>query len=86
LESCKTDFDHLQKKLEKVQTRGFPKPDAKGWKMIGEKMRKALYPFREATLIKLRDIVANSRDNLQLAITAFNLCVARGTIPGRKLS
>ncbi len=74
LNSCSTGVQSLEKKLAKIRSATPEKP--------GEKLRvharKAAYPFKKSTLIKLAEIVSDLRDNLSLAVDTLQLyaCVS----------
>ena len=82
LELCKNGMGMLEKKYTKI--RGVAVPTG-----IREKIQKhihrALYPFKEKTLAKLREIVAELRDNLSLSIGILHLNVS-GTLLGQLIS
>ncbi|KAI9766660.1 MAG: hypothetical protein M1839_004783 [Geoglossum umbratile] len=68
--SCEGGIKSLGKKLEKVRTT----PLNDGWReKTKAHSRKALYPFKEPTLLKLRDTANDLRDQLGLALSAFQI-------------
>jgi hypothetical protein len=69
IESCEDGILALQKKLGKV--REVDKTDLKS--KVHDMGRRALYPFRESTLVKLREIVDDVRANLALALDTLHL-------------
>lgn len=73
LENCKEHLKRLDKKLGKVKR--VQKPSEIGFRKMLAKMRMTLYPFKESTLVKLREIVRESLQNLDLAVDVLNLCV-----------
>jgi hypothetical protein len=69
IETCRSSISQLENELTKVQK-------VKGestWAKIHGQGRRLLYPFREGTLLKLRGIVADIRDNLSLAVDTLHL-------------
>jgi len=70
IEACRSSIEQLEKKLLKVESVANPgKVTAK----IHDQGRRLLYPFRESTLIKLKEIVADIRSNLALAVDTTHL-------------
>jgi hypothetical protein len=68
--SCRSGIQSLQKKLEKIQPCQIPDSS---WSKIQSHGRRAFYPFRESTLSKLREIVADLRDDLTLALQVLQM-------------
>lgn len=67
--ACETGIQELQRKLTKVQkVRGSDTVSK-----LHEQGRRLLYPFRESTLIKLKEIVSDIRANLNLAVDTLHL-------------
>lgn len=67
--ACETGIQELQRKLAKVQkVRGSDTVSK-----LHEQGRRLLYPFRESTLIKLKEIVSDIRANLNLAVDTLHL-------------
>jgi ankyrin repeat domain-containing protein 50 len=73
VENCNDDLSRLKKKLDKLKE--YQTPTVKGFKGWLARTGKSLYPFRESTLIKLREIIDESVGNLELALETLNLCV-----------
>jgi hypothetical protein len=69
IESCEEGILALQKKLRKVKE--VENVDLKS--KVHDLGRRALYPFRESTLVKLREIVDDVRSNLALALDTLHL-------------
>jgi hypothetical protein len=70
LASCVGGLDQLQSKLQKLQTHSIPSGfREKAW----AKVERSFYPFRESTLVKLREIVNDLRDRLSLALQVLQL-------------
>ncbi|KAG4441578.1 hypothetical protein IFR05_002963 [Cadophora sp. M221] len=69
IEACSLSIEQLQKKLSKVQK----VPGDKLSTQIHDHGRRLLYPFRESTLVKLKEIVADIRSNLCLAVDTIHL-------------
>jgi hypothetical protein len=71
-------FDGTLKKLEnelgKVKNTEPPTPEARS--TIRRHVRRALYPFKEATLVKIQGVVSEARSNLGLALDVLKLCVS----------
>lgn len=68
-DSCSAGVQSLEKKLAKI--RGAT-PDKPGEKLRAH-ARKAAYPFKKSTLIKLAEVVSDLRDNLSLAVNTLQL-------------
>jgi hypothetical protein len=67
--ACTSGIKELQDELAKVQ-------EVKGSNVLSkvhEQGRRLLYPFRESTLFKLREIVSDVRANLGLAVNMLHL-------------
>jgi len=67
--TCTSGIKELQDELAKVQ-------EVKGSNILSkahEHGRRLLYPFRESTLLKLREIVSDIRASLGLAMNTLNL-------------
>ncbi len=70
---CENDVAELQKRLTKVQTKA---PDHSSMLKLGSldaQRRRLLYPFRQGTLGKFRDVVLEMRNNLGPLLATFNL-------------
>ncbi|KAH0545421.1 hypothetical protein FGG08_000562 [Glutinoglossum americanum] len=72
IRSCEGGVSSLQKKLEKIQAVEMP-AKLGSWERIRSHGRRALYPFKESTLAKLREIVSELRDNLGLAVETLQV-------------
>ncbi|KAH7407373.1 hypothetical protein BKA64DRAFT_415188 [Cadophora sp. MPI-SDFR-AT-0126] len=70
IEACRSSIEELEKKLSKVQSIADP---GKLTTKIHDHGRRLLYPFRESTLVKLREIVTDIRSNLALAVDTTQL-------------
>lgn len=70
--TCRSSIEKLEQKLSKVQkVPGSGKLPTK----LHDQGRRLLYPFRESTLAKLKEIVSDIRSNLSLAVDTSQLCV-----------
>ncbi|KAK0100804.1 hypothetical protein ONS95_007251 [Cadophora gregata] len=70
IEACRSSIEKLDKKLSKVQSVSDP---GKMKSRIHDQGRRLLYPFRESTLAKLKEIVTDIRSNLALAVDTTQL-------------
>jgi ankyrin repeat domain-containing protein 50 len=61
----------LKEELDKIKLT--PEADGDAWEKLKASGRKALYPFRESTLIKLKEIVDDSLAHLNLILNALQL-------------
>lgn len=68
IDTCWDGVTKLKKRLDKFGTA----PDGSHSK-ISNVIQRSLYPFRESTLAKMREIVRDLRDNLDLALSASQL-------------
>ena len=77
IESCETAIHSLEKKLNKIRGYQPQSFSSTSTLRVRENVRnfynRAKYPFKESTLAKLREIVSNARDNLQLAVVVLQL-------------
>lgn len=72
INACTDSIEELRAELCNVQ-------EVKGssvWSKVHGQGRRLLYPFRESTLVKLKEIVAEIRENLSLAVDVLHLQVA----------
>jgi hypothetical protein len=68
--SCTQSLDALAKKLEKIRS----VRDDGTWKArLKNAKRQTLYPFKESTLVKMREVCDDLKDNLTLAVGALNV-------------
>ncbi|KAI9148367.1 26S proteasome non-ATPase regulatory subunit [Paramyrothecium foliicola] len=70
---CAQGLDTLSKKLDKIKS--LP-PDGSLKTRLRETKRNMLYPFKESTLVKLREICQDLGDNLNLALDTLNIDAA----------
>lgn len=68
IDSCLDGVKKLQKRLDKFVNA----PDGRQSK-ISSYVQRTLYPFKESTLAKLREIVRDLLDNLDLALSALQM-------------
>lgn len=68
IDSCRDGVVKLQKRLDKFRNA----PDGHQSK-ISSVIQRTLYPFKESTLAKMREIVRDLTDNLDLALSASQL-------------
>ncbi|TAQ87668.1 hypothetical protein B7494_g4027 [Chlorociboria aeruginascens] len=69
--ACESGLKALEKKLNKVKVEKVDKADLKS--KMHDFGRKTLYPFRESTLIKLKETVSEVLESLNLALRALDL-------------
>jgi hypothetical protein len=69
IDACAASINELQGELIKVQ--GINGSDI--WSKVHGQGRRLLYPFRESTLLKLKEIVDEVRENLSLAVDVLHL-------------
>ena len=70
LGSCVGGLDKLKKKLQKLLTHSTPSGlRQKTW----AELQRLYYPFKESTLVKIRETVADLRDHLSLAVQVLQL-------------
>lgn len=67
---CEDGIANLNKKLQKMQI--FPLRDTVGERFLSQ-ARRALYPFKKSTLIKLQEIVEDLQDRLHLTLTILDM-------------
>ena len=70
IKSCENGFQRLEKTLKKVKISA----NADGWQEKAKNhLKRAAYPFRESTLVKLREITNEQRDHLALAVGVLQM-------------
>ena len=70
LDSCVDGLEKLQRKLQKLRTHSAPSgARQRAWAEV----QRSFYPFRESTLVKLREIVTDLRGQLSLAVQVLQL-------------
>ncbi|KAI9778477.1 MAG: hypothetical protein M1816_004032 [Peltula sp. TS41687] len=75
--SCADGIKRLEKKLKKIKVT----PKGEGWKAkAGALGHKILYPFKESTLMKMREISTELRDNLGLTMSVLSIDAATATL------
>lgn len=67
---CEEGIDSLRRKLEKVQNNVLSSAFRDRVRLEGKRL---LYPFRESTLMKLREIVQEIRAQLKLALATLQM-------------
>ena len=67
---CTEGLATLQKKLGKIRAND---PDGTFKTKLEYTKKRLLYPFKESTLAKLRELCGNLQDNLGLALNALNM-------------
>lgn len=70
--ACEEGIKKLSQKLAKVRKADVP-TNISG--MVWIQLRRALYPFKESTMAKLREILADLRDGLSLSLSTLQMCV-----------
>jgi Fungal N-terminal domain of STAND proteins len=78
IKSFNSCCNKLMDELKKVQKTEPPKPGVRS--AIRLHMRKAMYPFKEATLVKIRGLISEARSNLSLALDTLELFVYSASI------
>lgn len=68
--STQRGLDSLRKKLEKIKV----VPQQEGWReKTKAHFRRAVFPFKESTLVKLKELGNELRDNLSIALDALQM-------------
>ncbi|EHK41615.1 putative ankyrin repeat protein [Trichoderma atroviride IMI 206040] len=70
---CKGGIAQLNKKLQKIKVISLP--STTGEKLLSQ-ARRALYPFKKSTLIKLQEIVEELQAKLHLTLTTLNINIS----------
>jgi hypothetical protein len=78
IKSINSCCSKLMDELKKVQETEPPKPGVRS--RIRLHTRKAMYPFKEATLVKIRGVISEARSNLSLALKALEMFVYSASI------
>ena len=66
---CEDGINCLHKKLKKIRTTS---PMGSSWKLKAH-LQRALYPFKESTLMKLREVTSELQDQLSLALNVLQV-------------
>jgi len=70
IDSCESGIEHLKKKLDKVKITAVDD----GWKGKAKvQFRRTLYPFKESTLVKLKEITNELQNRLSLSIDVLQV-------------
>jgi hypothetical protein len=70
IDSCEGGINDLKKKLKKVETTSLDN----GWSGKAKaQFRRTLYPFKESTLVKLKEITGELQDRLVLAMNVLQM-------------
>ena len=64
-------LEELAKELEKVRSAESPRSGAR--EALRRHLRRAYYPFKEETLLKIQRVISDTRSNLNLALTTLNM-------------
>lgn len=68
--STRAGIDSLKKKLDKIRISS----QQDGWREKGKaQLGRALFPFKESTLVKLREVSNELRENLSLALNVLQM-------------
>ena len=68
---CVEGVARLDKKLDKI--RGASPTGGTWTKSMDQNLRRALYPFKESTLAKLKEVCTESQGHLQLALSVLQM-------------
>lgn len=71
LQNCRVAVESLEKKLKKIRHLSNDEPPSN--KRITSFMQKASFPFRESTLVRLREIVVDFRSDLTLVLEVLQM-------------
>ena len=68
---CEYGMNCLHKKLKKIRAMS---PTGSKWNiMVRANLQRALHPFRETTLVKLKEISSDLQDHLYLALNVLHV-------------
>jgi ankyrin repeat domain-containing protein 50 len=70
IDSCEDGINDLKKKLKKIELVSL---DDQWSGKVKAQFRRTLYPFKESTLVKLKEITSGLQDQLNLATTALQM-------------
>ena len=77
--SAEQSIHNLEKKLDKVRIVALQD----GWRDRAKaQFRRTLYPFKESTLAKLRELTSETRDNLSLALDLLQIDASAASLRG----
>jgi len=69
---CEDGIESLHKKLKKIQIT--PQKLGNNWNSKAKaRLQRALYPFKESTLVKLKEISSELQDHLELALSILQV-------------
>lgn len=71
LDACEGGINRLKTKLDKISKEPVGKSGIK--EKVKEHLQKAAYPFREDTLVELKQVVQDLRSNLHLALEVLQM-------------
>ena len=80
--ALETHIEKLQKRLQKIRIT--PEQDSRRGR-IKAQLHRALYPFKESTLAKLREITGEAKEDLNVALHALQMYVRRKIKPVRQI-
>ena len=73
IENCRGGLLQLEKKLAKVQGSSQQETSVALRQQLGKQIRRATFPFKESTLVKLREVAMELRSDLGLVLTVLQM-------------
>ena len=84
IESCRESTEKLEKKLVKIRNASQSEPGGGLRQQLGKQVHKAMFPFKESTLVKLREIAMEFRNDLGLVLEILQMSVAILSLCGNR--
>lgn len=72
IKSCREPIERLHKELDNVSAETKPYGVGAQVKALGKRLQ---YPFKESTLMKIKEIIGDARDELELALEILHMYV-----------
>ena len=75
VDSCREGVGKLEKKLAKIRNASQPEAAGRLRQQLGKHVQKATFPFKESTLVKLREVAMELRNDLGLVLGVLQMLV-----------
>ena len=75
IEGCRAGLSQLDKKLAKVRNASQQESTGNLREQLGKHIQRATFPFKESTLVKLREVALELRNDLTLVLEVLQMSV-----------